>query len=137
MVTLTFDTEHDYTVDAQIGITIPVELTAGTEQVSLFAKLDTGASFCIFQRDYGEQLGLTVQNGHREVVRLANGDSFETFGHEVTVRSLGHQFNSIVYFASDPSFARNVVGRRGWVQQFRIALIDYDCRLYVSPYNAP
>lgn len=136
MVTLTFDSEHDYASDAPNGITVPVTLSVGADSVRLFAKLDTGASSCIFQRDYGEQLGLNIEAGERKTFGTATGP-FETFGHEVTVRSFGHEFNSTVYFASAREFTRNVVGRTGWLEKFRIAVIDYDSRLYLSIYDAP
>lgn len=33
------------------------------------------------------------------------------------------------------SFPRNVLGRQGWLNQVRLALIDYDGKLFLSHYN--
>ncbi len=42
----------------KIGISISVELRLGLESVAFEAKIDTGASFCIFAREHGEKLGI-------------------------------------------------------------------------------
>jgi hypothetical protein len=45
------------------GITLPVILAVNHNQVDLEAKLDTGASDCIFERAHGEALGLAIEQG--------------------------------------------------------------------------
>jgi len=54
--TLTFRNLFQYDLQ-QIGITIPVQLQCGNKQSIFTAKVDTGASFCIFARIHGEELG--------------------------------------------------------------------------------
>jgi hypothetical protein len=54
---LTFDEAHDYSrSDARDGIAVPVTLKAEGGAAHLTASVDTGASFCIFKRGYGELL---------------------------------------------------------------------------------
>lgn len=100
----------------------------------LLAKVDTGASFCIFERVYGEQLGLNIEGGERVTVHTANSQ-FLVYGHEVTIECFGWQFESVVYFPADPEIRRSVLGRRGWLEQFRLGLIDYQRTLHLSHYN--
>ena len=134
--TLNFQTLHLYDTTAS-GITIPVELSAGRERVTITnAKLDTGASFCIFQREYGDMLGLDVEQGLE--TRIATPTSvFLAYGHEVLLNALGHEFLVTVYFASFYGFIRNVLGRHGWLNKIRLGIIDYDGKLYVSTYDEP
>jgi hypothetical protein len=66
--TVSFRTKRNYDT-TKTGITIPVELTCGTNVVQVDAKLDTGASFCIFERAYGEMLGLDVERDKDSRVR--------------------------------------------------------------------
>jgi len=47
------------------SIALPVVLSAGRERVELFASLDTGAAYCVFQRTYAEALGLNVERVFR------------------------------------------------------------------------
>lgn len=63
----------------------------------LLAKLDTGASFCIFERVYGEELGLNIEGG--EEIRISTAtEPFRAYGHEVTITSFDWTFGSVVYF---------------------------------------
>lgn len=119
---------------AEHSITVPVELSLGEVGVSFTAKLDTGASFCIFNRTYGEALGLDIERGHPEWVGTVTG-RFQAFGHNVILTVHDFEFETMAYFAADPAFSRNVLGRRGWLDQVRIGIIDYDGALYISRYD--
>jgi len=134
MQTLTFLSTYTYSSSAS-GIEIPISLRVGTERaVRLLAKVDTGASFCIFQRDYAEQLGIEVESGIHERVTTAAG-SFDAYGHRLMLSCLDWEFETTVYFAAPPDFPRNVVGRTGWLQHFRLAVIDHDLILHLSQYD--
>jgi len=71
-VTLEFDTAHQY-ADAKDGINVPITLGIGNESVEFLAKLDTGAEHCIFERKYGEMLGLDVESGRLQRFRTVAG----------------------------------------------------------------
>ena len=132
--TLTFQRTHNYATQSRHGITVPVQLSAGGHAVRLNAKVDTGASFCIIQRDYAEQLEIEVEKGERQEFHTVNG-SFPAFGHAVTLTFFDWQLDSVVYFPENPEIDRNVLGRSGWLQQFRVAIVDYDSVLYLSHYD--
>ncbi len=134
MQTLTFRSTYNYSGSA-VGIEIPISLRVDTGRtVRLLAKVDTGASFCIFQRDYAEQLGIDVESGTHERVITAAG-SFDAYGHRLMLSCLDWEFEATVYFAKPPDFPRNVVGRSGWLQYFRLAVIDHDSILHLSQYD--
>jgi predicted aspartyl protease len=59
---LEFDILHDYGTDKE-SIEISVTLRFGERTVSFPAQLDTGATFCVFERSYAQTLGLSVQSG--------------------------------------------------------------------------
>jgi len=132
--TLTFDTLHIYDA-GEDGILLTVELQSGTARARVLAKLDTGASFCIFQREHGEALGLDIESGTPQRVGTTTG-SFLTYGHEVTLTSLGLSFTATVYFAALYGFSRNVMGRRGWLDRTQVGIVDYEGQLFVSRYGA-
>ncbi len=131
--TFTFLNKHSYDT-TKTGITVPVELTHGSNVVQVDAKLDTGASFCIFERTYGEMLGLNVESGAPEIVSTANG-TFRVFGHRLIGVALDFQLEAMFYFAADEGIRRNVLGRRGFIDQLRLCLIEHDGELYVSKYD--
>jgi hypothetical protein len=65
---------------------------------------------------------------------LAGG--LDAFGHNVTLQTGDIAFQSFVYFAKYPNLPRNLLGRRGWLRNLRLGLIDYDNLLYLSAYEA-
>jgi hypothetical protein len=130
---LSFRERFDYDT-SQIGITVPVVLSLGYERVKILAKVDTGAENCIFQREYGEELGIDIGAGVPKQFSTATG-SFLTYGHEVTLSSMGYEFNVMVYFSFDYRFIRNVLGRQGWLEQMRLGIVHYDGQLYASRYD--
>ncbi len=116
------------------GITVPISLKLAEQQIFLDAKIDTGASCCIFERRYGEDLGIDIESGIPQRVETATG-IFTAYGHDVTISMMDYEFDSTVYFAAQDTFARNVLGRVGWLDRVKLAIIDYDCKLYLSSYN--
>ncbi len=126
--------EHLYRYDTdRVGITISVELRLLDLAVTFDAQVDTGASFCIFQRQYGEALGIDIERGDRVVVGTATG-TFIVYGHMVTLSTVGLEFDSMVFFASHEGFRRNVLGRNGWLNKVRFGLIEYEGKLFLSQY---
>jgi hypothetical protein len=115
------------------GITVPVILRLGRTQVSCEAKVDTGASLCVFARSYGEQLGLNVADGLRQTIGTVTG-SFVAYLHEVDFTVAGLEFSAFVAFAEEETFRRNVLGRRGFLEQVTLGLVDYEGKLYLSHY---
>jgi hypothetical protein len=41
----------------------------------------------------------------------------------------------VVFFPANVEIHRNVLGRQGWLRQFRVALIDYDSVLHLSRHD--
>ena len=65
MHTLAFDEKVEYPDDKQ-GINLDVIISKQTgNPVSATVKLDTGSTFCIFQRFYADLLGIEVEKGER------------------------------------------------------------------------
>jgi hypothetical protein len=121
---------------SKVGITVPVLISAGGPVVNVEAKLDTGAVFCVFERLHGEQLGLDVESGSRQVIGTVTG-SFTGYGHEVLLSAFGLEFTATVFFAESESFSRSVLGRQGWLDRLRVGIVDYDGLLYLSHYDEP
>jgi hypothetical protein len=127
---LEFRLLHNYDT-GKSGITVPVTLRAGGTSVALNAKVDTGATYCIFQRLYGEDLGLDVERGHHQLIGTATG-SFAVYGHSVELSVLGFEFDAVVYFAAGNSFSRDVLGRHGWLNRVQLGMVDYEGKLYLD-----
>jgi len=116
------------------GITIDVEIHLRNSSVNFEAKIDTGAEACIFERVYGEKIGIEIEKGERQKFSAVTG-SFLTYGHSVTLITTDFKFDSYVFFADDESFRKNVLGRHGWLDRVIIGINDYDGKLYLSRYE--
>ena len=130
---LSFNKEFVYD-SREKGITLPISLKLAGQTVSLNAKVDTGASCCIFERKYAEDLGIDVESGIEQRVETVMG-IFTTYGHDVTISALDYDFDCTAYFAANEAFTRNVLGRVGWLDRVKLAIIDYECKLYLSSYD--
>ena len=131
--TLTFNELHEYGTTDE-GINIPIRLSREEKSVDFVAKVDTGASFCIFQRNYGMMLGLNIEAGLLQEIRTGTL-SFTTYGHDLLLSVLTFRFEIMAYFAADPAFRRNVLGQRGWLEQIGLGIIHYSGKLYISKYD--
>jgi len=130
---LTFDVLHRYD-PALPGIDVPVVISSGNETIKTIAKLDTGASLCIFKREHGDALGLDIESGVPQRIGTAT-EPFIAYGHNVSLTALGFHFDRMVFFADRAGFRRNVLGRRGWMERVRLAVVDYEGELYASKYE--
>jgi hypothetical protein len=116
------------------GITIPAVLSTGGNKVQLLAKIDTGSSNCLFDRGYGEALGLRIEEGVHQTYSTVNG-RFEAYGHELSILVSGTETTTTAYFYADPTIGRNVLGRRGWLDRIRFGLVEYEQFVYLADYN--
>jgi hypothetical protein len=131
---LEFGASHRYD-SADDGIAVPVALRSGNLSVDLIARVDTGAAYCVFDRRYAEILGLNVESGRLQRFRTVTG-VFSAYEHDVTVQTLGIEFAALVFFAQDEGFRRNLLGRIGWLDRLRIAIIDYERTLHLNAYDS-
>ena len=85
METVSFDKVFQYST-LKTGITVLVILGYNGMTVDLEAKIDTGATDCIFERKHAERLGIDVESG--EFVRFSTAVGNLT----PTRTNLGYQF---------------------------------------------
>jgi hypothetical protein len=119
----------------QSSITVGITLSVSQGKVPCTAKLDTGSSHCIFARHIGEALGIDIETGLPLTVGTVTG-KFVVYLHEVNLSVASFKLCSLVGFAKDEVFRRNVLGRRGFIEQMSLGLVDYDGKLYMGRYEA-
>jgi hypothetical protein len=119
---------------SQPSITVPITLSVSQARVQCEAKVDTGSSNCIFARSLGEELGLDIETGLRLLVGTVTG-KFVAYLHEVNLTLASFEFSGLVGFAEDSEFRRNVLGRRGFIEQITLGLVDYEGKLYLGRYD--
>lgn len=129
---LTFDKTYNYST-LKIGISLPVILKSGENSIQINAKLDTGSSHCIFERQYGELLEIDVESGASATIGTATGN-FPAFEHRIEISTFGFIWEASVYFIAEEGIKRNILGRIGWLDRVKLGLIDYEGKLLLSRY---
>lgn len=127
---LEFDAVHEYSL-FKTGIAVDATLRNGNLSVDIDSRVDTGSTYCVFERHYGETLNLKVESGTAVNIGTATG-SFRAFGHELSLSVPGIETVSTVYFAESEFFDRNVLGRIGWLDRVKFGLIERQGKLFLS-----
>mgnify|MGYP002784260589 CR=1 FL=1 len=134
MIQLNFTEEQRYKDDDE-GIPVQVRVSYAGITHEITAKVDTGSAICLFSHEVGIALGIPIEQGIPQRLGGLTG-SLEAFGHEVTLQTGDIAFQSLVYFAKYPGLQRNLLGRKGWLRNLKLAVIDYDNLLYLSAYGS-
>jgi hypothetical protein len=116
------------------GVTVPVSLKTRGMTTNLYAKIDTGADYCFFDRGYADTLSIDLERIPLQSFKTVNG-KFRAYGHELTLHVLGINMDATVYFYEDSSWTRNVLGRNGWLNRVRLGVIDHDSLIYLNAYD--
>ena len=129
----TLDFLHKQVYDSrETGVAINATLRSNDLEVNCLAKIDSGSEVCLFERGIAEAIGIDVEGGYSRLFSTLTGN-LTAFGHEV--ETLGLRLQSFVYFPELHSIRRNLLGRHGWLQLVKLALVDYDSTLYLSPHD--
>lgn len=129
---LTFSSVYNYGTEAVI---VPVELRFADKTVRADAYIDTGAQFCVFKRELATALDIDVESGTPLRFSTVTG-GFDAYGHMVTINTFDYSFDVTIYFAALEAFRRNVLGRRGWLDQVQLGLVEYESTLYLHNYGS-
>jgi predicted aspartyl protease len=113
-----------------------VSLRYAGRETEFIASVDTGASFCVFQRLHAETLGIPLESGAPTRISTVAG-GFLAFAHRVAVSVLGIDVEATVYFADDSAMPRDVLGQTGWLDRIRLGVVDYNRQVYLSHYDDP
>jgi len=130
--TIEFEVAEGYNI-YEVGITVDTNLRLADLNVDVDARIDTGSTFCVFNRYFGERLGIEIETGLEVRISTATG-TFRAFGHEVDLTVLGIVFVSTVYFAESENFDRNVLGRTGFLDRVKFGLVEPEGKVFLARY---
>ena len=90
---------------------VPVALINGSNRVRVYALIDSGADYCIFHAEIGEQLGLQIESGK----------SLPFSG----IAGAGHEFGCYAGFSRDiQDLPYGILGQVGFFDVFKVSF-DY------------
>ena len=105
---------------------IPVRVIYRDKSLRYAALIDSGADFCIFDAEIGENLGLNVRSGKKEQFGgIQEIGGAEAFLHEVVLNIGGWDYKTIISFSYDiAKWGYGILGQKGFFDIFKISF-DY------------
>ena len=104
---------------------IPIELLYEDKRLRYAALIDSGADFCIFDAEIGEQLGINIQSGTKEIFGgIQEKGGATAFLHKITINIGGWDHPVTVGFSSDiAKHGFGILGQRGF---FDVFVVKFD-----------
>ena len=101
---------------------IPVEVSYKNKKLHYNVLIDSGADFCIFDGEVGEEIGIDVRSGNCEIFGgIQERGGAEAFLHTVTINVGGHDYETIVGFSYDiAKHGFGILGQKGFFDMFSI-----------------
>jgi hypothetical protein len=105
---------------------VPIALINGSQRVRYLALIDSGADYCIFHAEIGEQIGLEIESGKRLSFFGSSGQEQSAFFHEIKLEIGGHEVTCFAGFSHElQSLPYGILGQVGFFDSFKITF-DYE-----------
>lgn len=114
-----------------LGIIIPCALEYNALLAGFEAKVDPGSEYCLFARELADELGIEVLEGPPVRLSTLTG-GLTANAHTVILHTLGLRFESLVLFHPAYGADRNLLGRRGWLNNLHMALTMDDEMIHLK-----
>ncbi len=106
----------------------------------LFAIIDSGADYCTFSYEIGEDLGIEIFSGENiRMTSLGSSEPVNGYLHSVEMEVITEEdeppwkISTKVAFL-DRAIPRNILGRDGFFEYAKIGFVDREQTIYLSPY---
>lgn len=100
---------------------VPIALINGSQRVRYLALIDSGADYCIFHAEIGEQIGLVIESGKRLPFFGSSGQEQSAFFHEIKLEIGGHEVTCFAGFSHElQSLPYGILGQVGFFDSFKI-----------------
>ena len=101
---------------------IPIQVSYCDKKLRYAALIDSGADFCIFDGAVGEQIGVDVRSGPKEIFGgIQERGGAEAFLHEIVLNVGGWDYKTVVGFSYDiAKHGFGVLGQKGFFDIFSI-----------------
>jgi len=105
---------------------VPIALINGSNRVRVFALIDSGADYCIFHAEIGEQIGLEIESGKSLAFSGISGAGQTAYFHNIKLELGGHQFDCYAGFSRDiDNLPYGILRQAGFFDIFKVSF-DYN-----------
>lgn len=97
----------------------------GSNRVRVYALIDSGADYCIFHAEIGEQIGLQINSGKSLAFSGISSAEQTAYFHNIKLEVGGHQFDCYAGFSRDmQNLPYGILGQMGFFNIFKVSF-DY------------
>lgn len=116
---------------------IQIDFETSKSNLGYYVLIDSGADYCIFHAQVGEQLGLDIKSGASLTFFGTSGTPQVAYFHKITFKIGGHHHTCKVGFSYDmDQLAYGILGQDGffnkWTVKFEYQKENIDIREIVS-----
>ena len=105
---------------------VPIALIHGSNRVRVFALIDSGADYCIFHAEIGEQIGLEIESGKSLSFSGISSAGQTAYFHNIELEVGGHEFDCYAGFSRDiQDLPYGILGQVGFFDIFKVSF-DYN-----------
>lgn len=105
---------------------IPITLINGDKKVTNFAIADSGADFCIFHAEIGEEIGIDIESGKPQVFSGITKEQLTAYFHDIKIGIGGYEYDCYAGFSRDlVNMPYGLLGQVGFFDLFNV-LFDYN-----------
>jgi hypothetical protein len=103
---------------------IPLRVKGKKGWYDVWAFVDSGATYSVFEVSEAERLGLKMEDGKKMMIVVGDGSFIPIYLHEITVQIGDNEFETEVGFSSHLGIGFNLMGRKGIFDRFKVCFSD-------------
>jgi hypothetical protein len=112
---------------------IPIQLRGPSGWVSIWAYVDSGASFSIFAAASAERLGVPIARGRLTNVVVGDGSLIPTYVHRLPLRIGNLEVTAHIGFSPRLGVGFDLLGRQDLFERFDVTFSDSRQRILFKP----
>ena len=111
---------------------VPIKVK-GKEWVEFQAFVDSGAGYSIFKASAAEILGIDIEKGKKEFVKIGDGSFIEVFTFILSVSIAESEFETKIGFSRGLGVGFHIIGRQDIFNQFKICFDEKEKTVDFEP----
>lgn len=103
---------------------IPIEINNGNKWYSVWAFVDSGATYSVFEATDAKRLGIDLFKGKKRMVKVGDGSFIPIYLHKILMRIGREEFIAEISFSEQLGVGFNLLGRKDIFEFFQVCFSD-------------
>ena len=111
---------------------VPIKVK-GKEWIEFQAFVDSGAGYSIFRASAAEILGVKLETGNKEFVKIGDGSFIEVFTFKLNVSIAGIELDAKIGFSHGLGIGFHIIGRQDVFHNFKVCFDETNKNIEFIP----